>query len=1172
MQSDANHFNPTAKSMKKTPYILKELSIHKMPGFPRGLKSLQDLAGQVNIIVGPNASGKSSTARMIQQLIWQNNTKGIEAEASVNLEEDSWEIKIDSGRSLVQRNGIDAEFIGLPTAEGQHRYLLALHNLVEGKEADLAKEIAKQSIGGFDLDAAQETLNYSSRFFNKSNSEYREFKKADKKYKEVRNQHKELEKEEERLTDLNSEKNKALLAKKLQDFYEKVADYLKSKSAYTLLAEELNAFPKSIKNCSGDEYDRIQEYENQLEEYRIAIVKAKDEIEKSQGELNMLKIPAHGIEHIIIDEIEERLGRMKEFERDIQALKSKISGFKEEEKIALKTFDDSNDTTKWKGLKLSTISGLDKMLQDAHQVLGEKEFLLAEIKLLSEEAQNQVDHKHSDSTFIQGIKTLSEWLKEPTGGKGITTEMLVLISVIGIITALLTHFFGGIGLLGLILIVILFIYAFLTKDKSSDTLQFREKDFVNSGLKAPSSWNTENVVRRLDELIKNLSDLKEATKIGQRLKGCRDSLDKLQPRIDQINKTREQWIEKLQTDPGFPDSESNDFSSLYWFLQQVKKWQEANTQKESLEAQKKETIAQCQEELDKVNVLFENANFEVVKDATEAKAKFGELKTQEGIRYEEARIIEQKNGEIKNLEESKRKHKKQLSNIYEKLEIQTPDKAVVRELVEKLEDYKRVSKNHFAAEQSAIKNKKTLKEHSLYSKYKEKTKELTIDQVKEKANRQKEIADGLEKIQSEITRIETLIQQKKQGHELEDLLNAKEEALDDLYELYENNLSAVTGDLITRRLKKETQHKNRPKVFRRADQIFNKITNGRYELRLADKGTSSFRAYDTVLKLGQDLSQLSTGTRVQLLIAVRLAYVETVESSIKLPLLADELLANSDDQRAKAIIEALIEISREGRQVFYFTAQADEVRKWLTHLEPTEIDYKVIQLNTDSSELYDHSDFKIDLSSFDFIEDIPSPNGKSHEEYGDNIQIQPFNLLMQNETELPLWYLIDEVDVLYNCLQRGIETWGQLASFYNYGGKIQGLEKEGFQELANHIELLIRFQDLYRKGRTRPIDSDVLANSGAVTDIFMEQVVEKLEEFNRDPKQLIQALKAGEVPRFRTDNIDELEQYLMTKGYIDDEEQQEPDDILIQLQAFISNNDMQIDKAKSFIERVLQSK
>lgn len=1172
MQSDANHFNRTTKSMKKTPYILKELSIHKMPGFPRGLKSLHDLAGQVNIIVGPNASGKSSTARMIQQLIWQNNTKGTEAEASVELDEDSWEIKIDSGRTLVQRNGIDAEISGLPTAEGQHRYLLALQNLVEGKEADLAKEIAKQSIGGFDLDAARKSLNYSSTFYYKSKSEYKAFETANKKYKEVRDQQKELKNEENRLADLKTEKNKTLQAKKLADFYESVVEYKKANSVYISLTDQINTFPKSIKNCSGDEYERIEDFEKQSEEYRIAIKKTEDEIEKSHDKLKTLKIPEDGVGDVLINEIEERVGRMKEFERDFRELKTEISGLETEEEIALKTFDDFIDPVKWKGLKLSAISGFDKMLQDAHQVLGEKEFLLAEIKLLSEEAEKQVDYEYSNNTFSQGIKTLSEWLKEPTDGKGITTGMLVLISVVGIITALLTYFFGWVGLFGLILIVILFIYAFLTKDKNSDTLQFREQDFVKSGLEAPSSWNTENVAKRLDELIKNLSDLKDAERISQRLKNCRDSLNKLKPRINQLNKTREQWIIKLQTAPGFPDSESNDFSSLYWFLQQVKKWQEANTQKESLEAEKKELIAQCQKELDKVKVLFQNANFEVVQDATEAKAKFDELKKQENMRKDQARIIEQKNEKIKNLKESKRKNKNQLSNIYEKLEIQTSDKTVVRELVEKLEDYKRVSKNHFAAEQSARKHKDILEEHSLYPKYKEKIAELKVDQAEEKVNEQKEIADGLGKTQSEITRIETLIQQKKQGHELEDLLNAKEEALDDLHQLYENNLSAVTGDLITRQLKKETQHKNRPKVFKRADQIFNKITNGRYELRLADKGSSSFRAYDTVLKLGQDLSQLSTGTRVQLLLAVRLAYVETVESSIKLPLLADELLANSDDQRAKAIIEALIEISREGRQVFYFTAQADEVGKWLTHLEQTDIDYKVIQLNSESSELYDHKDFKTDLDSFNFTQNIPAPNGKTHQGYGKIIQNQPFNLLMQNETELPLWYLIDEVDVLYNCLQRGIKTWGQLASFYNYGGKIQGLEQEEFQELTNHIELLIRFQDLYRKGRTRPIDSDVLANSGVITDSFMERVAEKLKALNRDPKQLIQALRDGEVARFRTDNIDELEQYLMTKGYIDDEAQQEPNDILIKLQAFISSSDMQVDKAKSFIERVLQLK
>jgi len=72
--------------MKKAPYILKDLSIYKMPGFPRGLDNFDNLADNINIVAGPNASGKSSTARIIQQLIWHNKTKGLHAEGSVVLD------------------------------------------------------------------------------------------------------------------------------------------------------------------------------------------------------------------------------------------------------------------------------------------------------------------------------------------------------------------------------------------------------------------------------------------------------------------------------------------------------------------------------------------------------------------------------------------------------------------------------------------------------------------------------------------------------------------------------------------------------------------------------------------------------------------------------------------------------------------------------------------------------------------------------------------------------------------------------------------------------------------------------------------------------------------------------------------------------------------------------
>ncbi len=1158
--------------MKKIPYILKDLSIYKMPGFPRGLESLNDLAANINIIAGANASGKSSTASVIQQLIWHDNTKGLEVEGSVVLDKEIWEIKIDSEKTLVQKNGNEDEISGLPTVEGRHRYLLALHKLVEDEENDLAKEIAKQSIGGYDLDAAQKLLGYFSRPYNKGVSEYKTVKEAEKKYKEVRDQQKELKKEEGNLSNLKEEKEKAQYAAKLSEFYDKVADFLEAKLEYTRLSYQMKEFPDSMEKLSGEEFERVQDFESQIEECHQAIEQFQDEIEKNQKKLEKFTIPEEGISDKTISEIEKRLERLSDLERDIGDSDKQIAKLKSIESEVLKGLDDSIDPTEWKDLNINDVSGLDKMLKDANQVLGEKEVLDSEIKFMEEEAQYYTNEDQNSETIVHAINALGEWLKEPTGAKGIPLWLVISISLLGVATSIVTFFVGWPGLLGLALIAALFLYTYFTNNKNSNTLNLRKNDFLKSGLTPPSQWNTENVAERIEELIKNLRDIKEAEGIRHRLKNCKDNLEKLQKRLDKINEKREEWVEKIQTAPGFPETNSNDFSSLYWFLIQVNKWQDAHIQKESLEAQKREMEEVYKNEMNKVNALFEKSNFDVVNDVAEGKATFNELKEQETKRKDQTRLIEQKKEQIKEQKKLKHRATEKLSKIYQSLGIEENDKESVRDLVKQLDDYQQKSKDHYAAEQAFSKKESLLKEHSLYNEYEGEIKDLSVDQAQELASKKKQMAEELETIQEKITTIETRIRDKKKGHELEDVLSEKEEALDRLEQLYENNLSSATGDLILNQFKKETQNQNRPKVFKRANEILNNITNGRYELLLGEKVEPNFKAYDTVLKLGQNLSELSTGTRVQLLLSVRLAYVETVESSIKLPLLADELLANSDDERAKAIIESLIEISREGRQIFYFTAQADEVSKWLAYLkEQKDLEHKIVELCGGSNESYNYREFKPDLSSFTLTQQIPPPNGKDHKEYGEIIRRQPFNVLTQNCSELSLWYLIEDLDLLYACLKRGIKNWGQLESYNRINGQIQNFDEEIFDQINNKVELLKRFQELYRKGRSRPIDRDVLENSGAITGAFIDKIVEKLNELNGEPKQLLQALRDGDIPRFRTDNADLLEQYLMTEGYIYDQEALETDEIIINLHAFISNSEMEIEEVENFINRILRS-
>ena len=203
-----------------------------MPGFPEGLNGYEKLAPGINVIAGPNASGKSSTARVIQQLIWRNKTAGIHAEASFSVGSDPWEIRIDSNYVSLQHHGQDDELSGLPSSEGQGRYMLALHELVTENEDALAKQIVKESIGGYDLDEARMNLSYSAQMRNKGVKEFQDFEKADLHFRTVRQEHNSLKHDENRLASLIDEREKAENASQLKDLYEKVVDYLKSKNDF----------------------------------------------------------------------------------------------------------------------------------------------------------------------------------------------------------------------------------------------------------------------------------------------------------------------------------------------------------------------------------------------------------------------------------------------------------------------------------------------------------------------------------------------------------------------------------------------------------------------------------------------------------------------------------------------------------------------------------------------------------------------------------------------------------------------------------------------------------------------------------------------------------------------------------------------------------------------------
>jgi hypothetical protein len=87
----------------------------------------------------------------------------------------------------------------------------------------------------------------------------------------------------------------------------------------------------------------------------------------------------------------------------------------------------------------------------------------------------------------------------------------------------------------------------------------------------------------------------------------------------------------------------------------------------------------------------------------------------------------------------------------------------------------------------------------------------------------------------------------------------------------------------------------------------------------------------------------------------------------------------------------------------------------------------------------------------------------------------------------------------------------------------------------------------------------------------MDAVSNKLEEVGRNPDKLIKALRNGEVQRFTKAKTNELETFLYENGYLSEEQPLDKQDIMVQMQAMISQKNVKPEEVEKMIERVLKA-
>jgi uncharacterized protein YhaN len=133
----------------------------------------------------------------------------------------------------------------------------------------------------------------------------------------------------------------------------------------------------------------------------------------------------------------------------------------------------------------------------------------------------------------------------------------------------------------------------------------------------------------------------------------------------------------------------------------------------------------------------------------------------------------------------------------------------------------------------------------------------------------------------------------------------------------------IAGIVLKREIERYRQENQGP-IVSRASELFPRLTTGRYSGLRVGFGDDDEAVLLAVRGDGATVGveALSDGTRDQLYLALRLASLERYAlANEPLPLVLDDVLVHSDDDRARAALAVLGEVA-EKTQVLFFTHHA----------------------------------------------------------------------------------------------------------------------------------------------------------------------------------------------------------------------------------------------------------
>ncbi len=412
---------------------------------------------------------------------------------------------------------------------------------------------------------------------------------------------------------------------------------------------------------------------------------------------------------------------------------------------------------------------------------------------------------------------------------------------------------------------------------------------------------------------------------------------------------------------------------------------------------------------------------------------------------------------------------------------------------------------------------------------------------------ERELAAREDDLVQDLAHLRSELKHARGADDLEAASATAEDALQNLAARREDARDQALGHLLLGEVRNQSETRSRPAVLKEAQHLFNQFTRGNYELvvRYDEGGQGSFLARDNDRRVPLQLSQLSDGTRAQLLLAVRLGFIFQTESESRPPLFLDDSLAASDPVRFAAVSASLGRLAGgRQRQVFFLTADPTEVTAWNQALEQEGlpaahlIDLGLLRLAQAAA--------RPEALAPALTRPVPAPDGMTPAEYGQTLQVPALDPWAP-PSETHLFYLLDdEPTTLHHLLTTGLPTVGR---WENRPDRKAGLNEVQHALVEFRVRLWPLVMDAWRFGRAPSLTMETVDRSGAITSTMRPKAEPVLVRCEGDARAFLAAVQDGQVSGLRQDKKNLLQEFLEQEGFLPGQPPLDDDALLQQVRA-----------------------